>query len=243
MALDHGPTPVINGLILNYDMANFRSYSGTGRTINNIIQSGFGATTVNTPTFSSSNLGYLTFASASSQFGIFPHFGRTLTNFTVEVWYWLNSLPPGNPSPQVAAFVTQQFTTAGQSINFSLGFNGSRINNGAWDGNVNGGFYDGTNGRWQVTDGFLPVINTWYQSAVTFNGTTITDFRNGSALGSTSPPTFTLGSGTNFNYLMRRWDDTNFIDGRLAIVRIYDRALSGREISQNFNANRERFGI
>lgn len=236
MGLDHGPTPVIRGLILNYDIANFRSYSGSGNTINNIIQSSFGATLSNSPTYSSGNRGFLTFARASSQFGTFPHFGSILTNFTVEAWYWINSLPSDTT---VQALVTQQFTSG--KINFSLGFNGTR-GSGTADTKINGGFFDTT---WQLTDGFTPVINTWYQSVVTYDGTIIIQYTNGSQIGSTTPnnPAPSIGTQTNFNYLMRRWDTTNFIDGRLAVVRIYNRALSASEITQNFNANRERFGI
>ena len=60
MALEHHPRIVTNGLFLYYDFANYRSYSGSGITINNLI-SGYGGTLVNGPTFSSSNLGYVSF--------------------------------------------------------------------------------------------------------------------------------------------------------------------------------------
>jgi hypothetical protein len=39
-------------------------------------------------------------------------------------------------------------------------------------------------------------------------------------------------------------DDTNYhMDGDIAAVQIYDRALSAAEVKQNFNAERNRFGI
>jgi len=34
-----------------------------------------------------------------------------------------------------------------------------------------------------------------------------------------------------------------WFDGKIATLRVYDRALSTKEISQNFNAQRSRFGI
>lgn len=47
--------------------------------------------------------------------------------------------------------------------------------------------------------------------------------------------------------MMGRWDtlsgSTNYIDGDLAIVRIYDRSLSATEVQTNFNAQKTRFGL
>jgi hypothetical protein len=234
----YNPQAIVDNLILNYDFANSKSYVGSGITINNLIQSSFGATVSNSPTFSTSNLGYLTFAAASSQFGTFPDFGSVLSTFTVEAWYYLNSLPAIS---QVQSLVTQVYTGVAPTnkINFSLGFNGADTT-GAYDGKINGGFFDGT---WRLTPGFTPSTATWYQSVVTYDGTTITQYTNGSSIGTKVPSSPSLGSASTFNYLMRRWDTTNFIDGRLAIVRIYNRALSANEILKNYNANKGRFGL
>lgn len=237
MAQRHGPSFIVNGLVVNYDMANSRSYVGSGITVNNLIQSSFGATLSNGPTYSSSNAGYLTFASASSQFGTFPNLGRTLTNFTLEAWFYLNSLPASNT---VQTFITQRFTGVNQ-INFSLGFNGTRLT-GSYDGKINGGFW---NGSWRLTTGFTPSINTWYQSVATYDGTTIIQYTNGVSIDSYDPGVGnrTVTNGAAGNYLMRRWDDPNFIDGRLAIARIYDRALSADEVKKNYDASKSRFGL
>jgi hypothetical protein len=48
--------------------------------------------------------------------------------------------------------------------------------------------------------------------------------------------------------LMRRWDSAdnnsvNFVDGDLAIVKIYDDHLTTLQIQQNFNDNKARFGL
>lgn len=245
MSLGHGPKPVIDGLILNYDLGNFKSYSGSGITINNLIQTSFGATTSNSPTFSSSNLGYLTFAAASSQFGTFPDFGSTLSNFTVEVWFYLNSLPSVGT---VQAFVTQFYNGVAPSnrINFSLGFNGTDVN-GAYDGKINAGFYlndTDLNLQWWCTSGFTPTVSTWYQSVMVFDGSNIYQYTNGVQEGiPRDTPFIVMNSGGTRNYLMRRWDDTNFVDGRLAIVRIYNKSLSASEIRKNYDANKKRFGL
>ena len=244
MGLGHGPKPILNGLILNYDFANIRSYSGSGLTINNIIQSSFGATvggfvSNSPPVFSSNNKGYLTFSSAtgSSCFGRFTDFGTTLSTFTLEAWYYLTALPAANT---VQALITQVFTGSNQ-INFSLGFNGTRLT-GSYDGKINGGFW---NGSWRLTTGFTPSINTWYQSVVTYDGTIITQYTNGVSIDTYDPGAGnrTVTNGASGNYLMRRWDDNNFIDGRLAIVKIYNRTLNDNEVKRNYDSNKFRFGL
>ena len=56
----------------------------------------------------------------------------------------------------------------------------------------------------------------------------------------TSSPANRGGGGI---YLMHRWDSDQVWGGALAIVRIYDTALDSAGILQNFNADRERFGL
>lgn len=233
------PQVVQSGLILCYDFANVISYTGSGITVNNISQSGFGATLINSPTYSSDNLGHMSFLSSSSQYGIFPGFGTTLTNFTVETWFQINKYPFN----QVPAIVTQRYTGVApvNRINFSFGFNGADTT-GAFDGKINGGFYDGT---WRLTSGIGSDVymNKWLQGAVTYDGSTITQYSNGISHSTKSRTGTSLSHNFSNNILMKRWDDPNFIEGKLAIVRIYNRSLTATEILKNFNANRGRFGI
>jgi hypothetical protein len=42
---------------------------------------------------------------------------------------------------------------------------------------------------------------------------------------------------------MRRWDDPDYWGGYLSVVHIYNTALTGTQINQNFNALRSRFGL
>ena len=44
-------------------------------------------------------------------------------------------------------------------------------------------------------------------------------------------------------YLMSDYSGTNPVGGKLAIVRIYNTALSQGDITQNFNAQKSRFGL
>ena len=42
---------------------------------------------------------------------------------------------------------------------------------------------------------------------------------------------------------MRRWDLGDYWGGRLAIIRIYNRALLASEVTTNYSASKARFGL
>ena len=86
--------------------------------------------------------------------------------------------------------------------------------------------------------------NNWYQIVGTYDGATIKLYVNNTLAQSTSyTPGTPLSSSGHGIRLMRRWDNADYWGGRLAIVRIYsgDIGLSG--VTQNFDAQRGRFGI
>lgn len=89
MGLKHHPKVITNGMIIYYDFANTRSYSGSGITVNNLF-SGYGCTTVNGPTFSSNNFGYLTF-DGTNDYGQFTL--PSLTNWSFSFWIYNHTVP------------------------------------------------------------------------------------------------------------------------------------------------------
>jgi hypothetical protein len=89
MALEHHPRIVTNGMFLYYDPANYRSYSGSGVTVNN-LQAGYGATLVNGPTFSSSNFGYFSFDGTNDYAQLtLP----ALTDWSFSFWVYNHTIP------------------------------------------------------------------------------------------------------------------------------------------------------
>lgn len=65
MTTVEGPNIVKNGLLVHLDVANSKSYSGTGSTITDLNKNA-NMTLFNSPTFSSSNNGYINFYSDGS---------------------------------------------------------------------------------------------------------------------------------------------------------------------------------
>ncbi len=232
MAISYYPSINLSGLILLLDSANSNSYPGSGSTWTDLSGRGNNATLINTPTYSNStNKGVLSFAAASSEYATIPA-QATLSVFTVEVWIKINTLP----TTTVTSVLTQEFPGTNTKINYSVGFNGAN-GTGVFDGKLNVGFYDGA---WRCTSGISPSAGVWYHVAMTYNGSTIIQYVDGvsqSTLSYVGTPTTSGG----LIRLMRRWDDPNYLDGVLPIVRIYSRALSANEILNNYNAVKGRF--
>ena len=61
MAFSFSPKIVTNGLVLYYDVANPRSYPGSGTTIYDLSRNGYNGTLINSPTFDNTNGGALVF--------------------------------------------------------------------------------------------------------------------------------------------------------------------------------------
>ena len=223
---------VNTNLFLNLDAGNSLSYSGTGSTWSDLSGNGRNATLINNPTYTSSQNGYFHFTDTSFQYAVTATV-PSLSNWTVEAWY----RPTKSLVGKVTSVITNEFNLT-NAINYSLG-----NNNAPASYTLAGGFY---NGAWRSTSGFTPSINTWYQSVVTYNGSTITQYTNGSSQ-STLPYVGTSTSGGTTR-IARRWDESaalasNFFDGDISIVRIYNTALSNNQILQNYNSIRGRYGL
>ncbi len=208
------------------------SYSGSGSVWYDLEGVSNNATLVNTPTYSSNFQGILSFDDTSSEYATIPNLGD-LNQWTVEVWFRISKSLTG----KVSSLVTNQYNLA-TKLNFSVG-----TNNAPSSYNLVVGFF---NGAWRNTTGFVPSLNTWYQVVGTYDGSVLRQYVNGTASGGTLNYAGTPQSGGEVR-LMRRWDDTvssgNLIAGDLAIVKIYNQALSASDVLQNFNGYKSRFGL
>jgi hypothetical protein len=224
--------PIDTGLILYLDASNTSSYIGSGSSWNDISGFNNNATLINTPTFDSNNGGSIVFDDVSLEYATIPNIGNK-SNWTVEVWFKTTSSLAG----KCTSILTNQYDLA-TKLNFSIGTNIFPTNS-----NICAGFF---NGAWRTTTGFAPTINTWYQVVGTYDGSVIRQYVNGVASGGTLNYVGTPQSGGEIR-LMRRWDDTlqqsNLLDGQLAVAKIYNRALSASEVLSNFNSIKSRFGL
>lgn len=219
------PDIVTSGLLFCVDAGFVPSYQRTGSTWTDISFSGNNATFVNLANFVlSGKSGFFDFQSVNSHYATIPEVG-SLSNFSTEVWVKQNSLAASNTYP---SFISNTFP-GGSYVNYALGYLKA-----PWDGKIYGGFF---NNAWQLPSvGFTPTTNQWYHYAVTFDGTNIIFYVDGTyySSGTTSSAAVTSGSGGR---LMRRWDSADYIDGYMLNSKIYNRALTATEVKQNFNAH------
>ena len=220
-----------SGLLVKLDSGNSSSYSGAGSTWFDLSGNFNNATLINSPTYSSAYSGILQFDDASLEYATIPNIGD-LSNWTVEVWFRLTSPLTG----KITAIATNQFNLINK-LNFSIGTNNAPTNR-----NIASGFFDSSG--WHTTAGVVPPTNTWIQVVGTYDGTVIRQYVNGVASGGTLPYVGVPQSGGEIR-LMRRWDEpltsSNFVDGDLVIVKIYNIALTNEDVLFNYNNTYTRF--
>jgi hypothetical protein len=216
---------VTNGLVLNLDAANPRSYPQpyNGTTWQNLVavSSSISGSLTNGVGYTGSNGGSIVF-DGTNDYIILP----TITNniYTIDFWHRM----AGNDG------------TYGYFA--SSGDNGLAISEGGnVDGLVYGQFYY-WNGLTINLLGTIPSTTNWNHICALINTSTnnIQMYGNGNQLSTT---TVTSMSTSIINIGRYITANLNFLKGNLASYKIYNRALSASEVLQNFNATRARFGI
>lgn len=225
---------ITSGLSLHLDVQHPLSYGGTGTTWYGLTANNRDATLINTPTYNGSSPYNFGFDRNTFEYATIPNIGN-LSNFTVEAWFKLTTIPV-SASPRATSIISNEFN--GTVLNFSIG-----TNNAPTDYNIGIGFF---NGAWFRTTGFTPLNNTWYHVVGTYNGSVLNLYRNGDLFSSANHSATPI-SGGNIR-IARRWDDAdnvpgNFFPGNISIIRIYNTALSGSQVVQNYNAQKSRFGL
>ena len=220
------------------DSAQTTSYSGSGNTWIDLTTSAANVTLFNSPTFSSlTNGGIITFSPSSSQYGNTSINLGDMPIWTIESWFRVTS----SLTNQVTTVMTNVYDGT-TKLNYSMGTNNAGLVAGAAQWYISVGFFDGS---WHNTTGFAPVLNTWYHCVGTYDGSNVIQYVNG-VQNSTLNYSGTPSSGGAIR-IARRWDDvvtsTNLFPGDISLVKIYNRALSLDEITTNYNALRNRYGI
>ena len=86
-------------------------------------------------------------------------------------------------------------------------------------------------------------VNTgaWFHGVATYDGSNVRIYINGN-LESTNARTGIITSGAK-NIGSNSGGSSEYFNGTIATVRVYNRALSAAEVQQNFNAHRGRYGL
>ena len=218
----YNPQVVLDNLIYNLDFANTRSYPGSGITFNSISPiPSVGGTTINNPTFLSSNSGCMSF-NGTDQYA-FSNFSSSFSDArTIEIWVYLNST---TGTPQIFSSDKMQiyFQTANVFVTADT-----------LSGAV---FLESTT-----------TINTgqWYQFVFTKTSTIDAQiYINGVADVSSGGFDTISGGDGNFYFMVSGvgGQGADHVNGKLSIFRYYSRAFSAKEVLKNYLANKGRFGL
>ena len=220
---------VTTGRVNNWDVAGYLPGpvlidSNNGNNIN----------LTNSPIYTSTGGKYLTF-NGVNQYGISPsltqHFGQSKV-ITLIAWVY----PTGNGV--IASELGVSSTSSGwhESVMEITGGNTLRV-----------GFWNGTG----ITQLSTPItLNQWTMIAMTYNGTTLTGYRNGVSFGSVNFNRFAphTDGGGNEVFALGLSDITNMGSGaygsfRLGAFQVYNTCLSLDQINRCWMSLSYRFGL
>jgi hypothetical protein len=215
--------------VLSLDAGNPASYPGAGgySTWTDTIGS-MTFTLVNGPTYNSANGGYIQFTPSAGQYAASPTNLGTLAAWSIEAWHYYDGTNVGS-GPNIFT----EYPYGGGTINLGLGSTNNASDLQTWW--YGGGF--------QTTNPYTLTPGNWYQIVGTFDGTTLNLYVNNTVVQTTNRPPGGAANPSIGYGLMTRWDPAAFWGGRLAIVNLYNSALTGTEVAQNFNYYRSRFGL
>jgi len=221
---------VTTGIQLHLDAGNASSYPGTGSTWTDLVGNKT-FTLSGSPSYSSSNGGYLNFVPASSQYAYSATSLSVLSTWTVEVWHYYTGTNAGTwPS-----IVTESFANS-VALNYNLGSTTVSTDNTS----LTASYFNSSS--WKTSGDYSLTANNWYHIVGTYDGTTLKLYVNNSLVKSNTisgnPSTDNQGIR-----LMRRWDAADYWGGRLSIVRIYNNDIGATSVTQNWNSQRSRFGL
>ena len=220
---------VKDGLVLDLDAAKRDSYIGTGTAWNDISGNRNNGTLVNGPTFNSGNLGSIVFDGVDDyEIGNTPTSLNLSQPTSINVWFYFNAFTPVNSR----IIECQDSSYSVQII---------RDGNSGLIATKNSNFQTGVDG----TTWFTPTTGIWYNVTAVWTPSTTSTllYLNGVSQTGTSFSNIGKGNQPNKTVLGVRSDfqSTTWLNGRISITQIYNRALSASEILQNYNATKGRY--
>lgn len=233
MSIQGNPYVVANGLYICLDAGNPKSYAGSGTIWTDISGNGINGTLGGTtnPTYSTVGNGSFLFDGAN--------YYQTITctdtishkpgqSFSYEAWVYFTSFTGYDK-----IFVGKEGCNVGlMEINSNIYMTVVGPNGPCAGGNVG------------ASVNIAGVLNRWNHYVGTYvAGTSVSLYANGNIVGTTA---FATSLGDYGNTLRLGGDNGSLLYTNrcyLSVVRVYNRALNGVEILQNYNATRTRFGL
>jgi len=215
---------VTTGLQLYLDAGNASSYSGSGTAWNDLSGNSRNGTLTNGPTYSATNGGSIVFDGSNDYVQCTG--SLTVTAATFVTWIRRN----GNQG-QYDGILFSRGTTNTTGMDFQVS------NQIAYTWNDAGNTYG-----WQ--SGLVVPDLTWCMIAVSVTSTAATAYLCQTSGITTATNTVSHTSSLIDDIKIARDEfSTRYFTGNIAIAQLYNIALSAEQVSQNFAADRGRFGV
>jgi hypothetical protein len=219
---------ISQNLILNLDAGNSSSYPGTGTTWTDLSGNGVNATFgtgAHAPTYSSSYSGVFNFNRADKQY---------LTLGSVEKLTYSNTPFSINAWAKVTA-------AGGGYCEWVVSYGSANTNQARFLGTCDGYFQFGGYNGVDIQGSLMP-INTWFNIAGTYDGTTAILYVDGIEMNRGARSWNTI---QNIGYVGTQVNNSEieYWDGSISNIQIYNKALTATDVLNNYNALRSRFGV
>jgi hypothetical protein len=215
---------VTTGLQLYLDAGNASSYSGSGTNWTDLSGNNRDGTLTNGPTYSGTNGGSIVFDGTNDYVQCTG--SLTVTAATFVAWIKRN----GNQD-------------AYDGILFSRGTNVTGMNFSSYSNQL-GYHWNGNSNTYNWSSGLVIPDATWCMIAVSVTSTSAKAYLCQTSGITTATNTVSHGSSV-LDDIKLALDDAaaRYFNGNIAVAQLYNIALSAGEVSQNFQADRARFGV
>ena len=240
--IEYPNIPLIDNCLLILDPGYTASYPWTGNTFFNVAGGNPTGGTLNGGVQFAQGDVFKNWADATLAYdtdnwvNVLP-FGSTLTTFTINVWVNIDNANTGNINLVSQRYSQDAFYTPEADCNFFI--KGDGAGNG-----FNGGLRL-SNTDYVVNSGGL-ALNSWYNLTLTYDGSNLIMYKNGVGFAITSlVPTPTSNGldtliGGSINGLSGG-TSTDYFDGRIGVVHIYNTALDSGQVSQIYSQYSSRY--
>ena len=233
---------VTDGLVLSYDAAYKKSYPRSGTTwidligTNNATFEGSDGDN-NTPQFQNTNLGVLNFDGVDDKIIIAP---STFTNFNeVSISMWVKVL---SDAGGYKCFFSARNAASGNDFTTGINVDMMSYNSGNWQHlNVEGAGRIG----YQVDQMTTSVdFGVWAHLGVTISTSNIEVYINGQQQNSRSRSNVAMGlQYISIGSRYYQGGYKGYLNADISGVQLYNRVLSNTEVTQNYQAQKGRFGL
>ena len=255
--LDSNQKIVSNGLVLNLDAAQLRSYPGSGTTWTDLSGNAYNGTLTNGPTFDSENGGSIVFDGTNDYVNL-PSSGFFLAStnnffasagyaWTVSAWFKFPVSPGGTRTGNTSWSIFGKAGGIGGSETITL-YIGSATDT-TYSPSVPYYCIVGIRGSKTVISPSSVNTNTWNNVVVTWNGSAGRVYFNGTDRGAANIGSAAIQTGQYAGIGVTGYNGTTLLNppqhfqGNISSVQIYNRGISSTEVTQNYNAIKSRFGL